>query len=400
MQSNLSSVDLDNIDYDDVLQLHRGWRRSEFELKEVREELTTLKDKFRRMQQKHAQFLNELESLESVRDFTINLQAELSRVRQENSQLIEENNHLLELESRRRQFFDNIEDNEMTSKRAVRDAQAEAEMVRERYHEVAASHKELEIMLSDETASRTSAESRLITCDEVIDALRAEVSSGRLKLDSTLIRMDQCDHELAYASSQLSNLAEEVARLTDTKDQKLTVDAEVEVLKGDISRLLKMLEQYPGSKQFLDRWNDSDGMSYMGSGRSRGSVEKERERNIPRRRSYSTPSGKQTFFYFSRNCCFLSCIPIEILMKLLNMSDSLTVLLIILFCPLDHRDSEEYSDFTYDHAAVDSDSVPFMSPGEFAHLQRQHGGDSHPLTASFEVPFDEDVYADENADVY
>lgn len=289
MQSDLSSVDLDNIDYDDVLQLHRCWRRSESELKGVREELAALKDNFRRMQQKHAQFLHELESLESVRDFTINLQAELSQIRQEHAQLIEENNQLLELESRRRQYFDSIDDNEMTSKRAVRDAQAEVEMTRERYHEVAASHKELEIMLSDETASRTSAESRLITCDEVIDALRAEVSSGRLKLDSTLIRMDQCDHELAYASSQLSNLAEEVARLTDTKDQKLTVDAEVEVLKGDISRLIRLLEQYPGSKHFLSRWNDSDGMSYMGSGRPQGSTE--RDRDIHGRRSYSTPSG-------------------------------------------------------------------------------------------------------------
>ena len=301
MQSSLSSIDLANIDYDDVLQLHRGWRRSEIELKEVREELIALKDNFRRMQLKHAQFLNELESLESVRDFTINLQAELSRARQENAQLSEENNQLLELESKRRQFFESINENEMANKRAVRDAQAETETTRERYHEVAASHKELEIMLSDETASRASAESRLITCDEVIDSLRAEISSGRLKLDSTMIRMDQCDHELAYASSQLSSLADEVARLTETNDQKQTVDAEVEVLKGDISRLLKLLEQHPASKHFLDRWSDSDGMSYMGTGRAKVSA----DRDLPRRRSYSTPSGRNMSHASLQNWIFL-----------------------------------------------------------------------------------------------
>lgn len=284
MHADLSSIDLENIDYDDVLQMHRGWRRSEIALKKTTDELNALKIKSHSLSESHAKFLSQIQSLEYVKDYTISLQAQLNLVRQENASFKKENSQLIESKSRIEQLLKDIEGTEITRERSVREAQSEAEITRERYHEVAVSHKELEMMLSNEIALRTSTESRLVICDEVIDSLQAENSSIRLKLDSTLIRMNQCDQELAYASLQLSNLAEEVVRVTESKEQKPTSDAEVEVLKGDISRLLKLMEHYPASREFLNRWYDSDGMSFMGTGFSTGKASG----------SYSTPSG-QTF---------------------------------------------------------------------------------------------------------
>ena len=151
----------------------------------------------------------------------------------------------------------------MTRSGEIREAGVENNITREHYREVAASHKELEIMISNEVDSRKSSEARLVTCDKLINSLRLENTSIRLKLDSTLIKMNQCDHELAYASTQLSKLAGEIAAAKETKEGEISSNVEVRVLKRDISRLLRLLEHYPASKSFRRRWNDSHGLSFV-----------------------------------------------------------------------------------------------------------------------------------------
>ena len=44
----------------------------------------------------------------------------------------------------------------------------------------------------------------------------------------------------------------------------MTIEAEVGVLRGDIARLLRLLDYYPAAHDFLERWHDSDGMSFLG----------------------------------------------------------------------------------------------------------------------------------------
>lgn len=264
MHSDLSAIDLENIDFDDVLEMHRGWRRSEMALKDATDELKEMTSKCEFMQGNHARFLAQIESLESVKDLTVALQSQGILLRRENSSLKVENAQLNELMSRTVQSQQDSDGHVTKSHEDALQAQSDAKVAEKLYQEVASSHKELEIMLLNEVASRTSAETQIVRCDEVISGLRAENSSVRLKLEATLIRMNQCDHELAHASLQLSKLADDVAQTSETNERLLTKIAEVDILKRDISRLLKLIENNPASGGFLDRWHVSDGMSFMG----------------------------------------------------------------------------------------------------------------------------------------
>jgi hypothetical protein len=97
-----------------------------------------------------------------------------------------------------------------------------------------------------------------------VSTLREENKALRMKLDTTTQRMAQCDSSLAAASEQLSTLSREVAGIAETRDDLSTAQAEVGILKGDIARLLRLMEHYPAAKGFLTKWRDSDGMAFMG----------------------------------------------------------------------------------------------------------------------------------------
>lgn len=137
-------------------------------------------------------------------------------------------------------------------------------MLRGRYEELAISQRELEKMTADEQAMRMAAEARLSSSEALVNSLREENTALQMKLDSTSQRMAQCDESLAKASEQLSNLSREVSNMSETKSDLATAQAEVGILKGDIARLLRLLEYYPSAKGFLKKWNDAEGMSFLG----------------------------------------------------------------------------------------------------------------------------------------
>jgi hypothetical protein len=142
--------------------------------------------------------------------------------------------------------------------------QIEFAMLRGRYEELSISQRELEKMTADEQAMRMAAETRLTSSEGTIDSLREENRALRMKLDSTTQRMTQCDESLAQASEQLATLSKEVAGIADTRDSLATAQAEVGILKGDIARLMRLLEHYPSAKGFLQKWRDGESMSFMG----------------------------------------------------------------------------------------------------------------------------------------
>ena len=265
METDLTAIDLENIEYGDVLQLHWGWRRAETALNEVTDELNALRTNHEHLQSIHQRFKDQIRSLESVKDFTISLQSQLNLSREENVHLAQRNAQITEANSSLERRLKMIEESERTSQRLLHESRIESENIRARYHEVAVSHKELENMLSNEIAIKSSIENHLISSNNIVDALRSENSSIRLKHESTLLRMSQCDQELSSAARQLSVLSEELDTANRSIDARCTSNAESEVLKGDISRLLRLMEHYPASREFLDRWHDSDGMSFIGT---------------------------------------------------------------------------------------------------------------------------------------
>ena len=97
--------DLTNVDYEDVLHLYRGWRKSESALKDKNKELTQLKQRVKQLQDSHTRFRGQIQALESVKELTISLQTQLSTVQQENSQLVHENRELQDLNKQAEQLL-------------------------------------------------------------------------------------------------------------------------------------------------------------------------------------------------------------------------------------------------------------------------------------------------------
>jgi hypothetical protein len=54
--------------------------------------------------------------------------------------------------------------------------------------------------------------------------------------------------------------------MAETNNRSKTAEAEVSILKGDIARLLRLLEHYPAARKFIRHWQDSQGMSFVGMG--------------------------------------------------------------------------------------------------------------------------------------
>lgn len=71
MASPKAAVDLMNVDYEDVLHLYRGWRKSESALKDKNKELNTLRDRVKVLQESHIKFHRKIEALEAVKELTI-----------------------------------------------------------------------------------------------------------------------------------------------------------------------------------------------------------------------------------------------------------------------------------------------------------------------------------------
>ena len=351
-----SPIDLENIDYDDVLHLYRGWRRAETALKERTLECEALKSRTEKFEDNHERFRNQIQALESVKDLTINLQSQLNMVQSENVYLTNENRRYIEIQQKLDR--DMKEEKSHNYRQQLEDARKEVDFHKQKYQEMLLSHKALETMVANESAARQSAENRLSSLDEVTEALRAENSTLRLKMDNTLVRMNQCDHELAHAAEQLSRMAKELAQANEAHELMLTAEAEVGVLKGDIARLLRLMEHYPASQEFLDRWFDSDGLDFMGMGEPSSTHPSDHNSSMitahnPLGHSYSTSLGLSNH-------------------------------------PGEYEDNE-YSNNNYNNNRDDEYDQrrpdPDITPSEYAQLKRIYGGDPFPMTKGDDSPF-------------
>ena len=347
-----SPIDLENIDYDDVLHLYRGWRRAETALKERTLECETLKSRTEKFEDNHERFRNQIQALESVKDLTINLQSQLNMVQSENVYLTNENRRYIEIQQKLDR--DMKEEKSHNYKQQLEDARKEMDFHKQKYQEMVLSHKALETMVANESSARQSAESRLSSLDEVTESLRAENSTLRLKMDNTLVRMNQCDNEIAHAAEQLSRMAKELAQANEAHELMLTAEAEVGVLKGDIARLLRLMEHYPASHEFLDRWFDSEGLDFMGMG--------EPSSAHPDNQSNSSMVTANNPLGHSYNAS-------------LGLSDHQGGYGVRDYFNNNNNNSNNNRDDEYDQR-----HDPDITPSEYAQLKRIYGGDPFPMT--------------------
>ena len=164
MQEGEAEPDLTNVDYEDVLHLYRGWRKSEGALKDKTKELNALKIRVKQLQESHIKFRGQIQALESVKELTISLQSQLSTTQQENQLLVKENKELQEVNQTAEEMLQERQQRETEQTRAFRDVQIEFAMLRGRYEEMSISQRELETMTANEQAMRMAAEARLQVC--------------------------------------------------------------------------------------------------------------------------------------------------------------------------------------------------------------------------------------------
>ncbi len=258
------SIDLMNVDYEDVLHLYRGWRKSENLLKDKDKELSSLKVRVKQLQDSHQQFRSQINALESVKELTVTLQSELTTLQQENKQLFAENQELVQLNLQAEELLKEKDVQEHDQSKLLKNVQLEFATLKGRYEETLKIQKELEKLATDEQAARMSLESRLSQADHTIEQLKEENRSLKMKLETANHKLQQCDQELLHASEQLSSISKELIQINNTKEALATSQAENGVLRGDIARLVRLLEYSPATKEFIDQWQTSEGMHFAG----------------------------------------------------------------------------------------------------------------------------------------
>jgi len=129
-------------------------------------------------------------------------------------------------------------------------------------------------------------------------------------------------------------------KLRINSDKLAISEAEVGILKGDIARLIHLLEYYPSMKGFIEKWNDSESMSFTG----------------------------------------LTTLPN-------NLSSNLST---IHYINSQYGINYDSNDDINDENDNDEMKLPNdITPSEFEHLKRIHGGDPFPITSSME---EEELY--------
>jgi len=259
------TIDLLNVDYEDVLHLYRGWRHAESQLKEKNKELNSLKNRIKQLQDSHTKFRGQIQALESVKELTVTLKAQLAALEEENKQLVIENSTLTEVNNQAEELL--IEGESTTHKLSsqLNKTSIETAEYKGRCQQLLESQAELEKLLNEEQSARLAAENRLKSLEQTIEKLNNENREYKWKLENSYTRIDQYNREIESASSHLAQLSGEISDMNTLKERVSFLETEKNILKRDIIRLLRLLEHYPAGKGFLKQWQDSEGMSFVGT---------------------------------------------------------------------------------------------------------------------------------------
>ena len=264
------NIDFDKVDYDDVLHLYRGWRRSDIDLKEKCKQYDILHERTLQLQESLVKFRAQLLSLESVKDFAVKLQSELNIVHQENKILLTQNVQLNLLSGRVKVALENCEISNKANADAIVYSQAESAELRKNYGLALATQESLESKLTIERESRISAETSAVSNDKLVTSLQTEIRELAFLAETNATTVLRYDQDSQHASRLISSLTQDLHDAKINKNLLSIAESEIAALKGDISRLLRLLHHYPSSEDFSNRWHASDGMSFLGMSAPKG----------------------------------------------------------------------------------------------------------------------------------
>ena len=260
----LHSLDLLNIEYDDILHLYRGFRKTEGLLSDKSKEYETLAKQYEMLQQNFDHCQDKLKSLESLRDNTHQLETQVLQLHQQNEQLVHENNELAQISIQAEEIVREKISAEEKHMREIGEMKETVSDLQNKYDELCKAKYTVDQAFEEVLHDKETMTLRLHEVEDLNEMLKEENFILRKKLETARDKLSACDNDLTLASEKLLELSTEVASIAQTEATTQLNSTENSLLKRDISRLLKLLENYPSAHGFLTHWMDSGGMSYVG----------------------------------------------------------------------------------------------------------------------------------------
>ena len=260
----LHSLDLLNIEYDDILHLYRGFRKTEGLLSDKSKEYESLAKQYETLQQNFNNCQDKLKSLETLRDNTHQLETQILQLHQQNEQLVHENNELAQISIQAEEIVREKISLEEQYVKEIGEMKETIAVLQNKYDELCKSKYVVDQSLQDILQDKEAMTHQMHEVEDLNEVLKEENFILRKKLDAARDKLTACDRDLTLASEKLLELSTEVASMAQTEASTQLNSTENFLLKRDISRLLKLLENYPNAHGFLSHWRDSGGMSYVG----------------------------------------------------------------------------------------------------------------------------------------
>ena len=265
MLEMMEELNLESIEFEDVMHLYRGWRKAENGLRDKVREVNLLRERLQKQDEMIGQQRGRIKALESVAELAGNLQVQIATLTQENLRVTEQNRELAEINISAETLLHDKISGEYNQHETVKSLRSELMILQGRYDESYETRKHLESLLNNEQLTREKLNLEVKSQYESMDTLREENKSLRIRVDSLTQKNRQCDRDLEHAMEQLNTLSRDISNMRKRKDEVSTAEAEVELLKADIGRLMKLLQHYPSSSYFLRCWQEeSQGLSYVG----------------------------------------------------------------------------------------------------------------------------------------
>lgn len=272
--SLFENIDLNNINYDDILLLYKGWKRSEVLLRDKTNELRELKAKIKQLNDSHYQFRSKINALESVKELTISLQSQVNILKDNNDKLMKDNKELADLNFKAEEYLREHLENEKKLSDEHNLLKKEHIRLTEKYESLLVSKKSSDILASDEQLQRLNFEKKLQISNETIEKLQKHNFDLSNQLEQKQLQTQNHFVELQNATEQLVILSSELNRIRVSNEKMTTYESEIGMVRGDIARLIHLMEAYPPPiHSFVEHWNDSEGMAFVGKGISHPSID-------------------------------------------------------------------------------------------------------------------------------
>lgn len=213
MDGTIDDINLESIEFDDVMHLYRGWRKAENGLRDKIREVNLLRERLQKQDEMIGQQRGRIKALESVAELAGNLQVQVATLSNENHRIIEQNKELAEINISAETLLHDKISSEYNTNEAVKSLRNDLMIMQGRYDEQSDTRRQLESLLNDEQLIKEQLNLNVKSLNETVDTLRQENKSLRIRIDSLTQKNKQCDRDLEHAMEQLNTLSRDIANM-------------------------------------------------------------------------------------------------------------------------------------------------------------------------------------------